>query len=160
MTNPTDRLVKSNSDKYKAAADNPLALARILTHIKYVGDCWVWTGATNGHGYGVGTSNKQVVYVHRLTRWIVFGPIEDGLVLDHLCRNPSCVNPLHTEAVTSAVNTARGAGHGSRTHCPAKHPYDETNTRVWVDKKGYSRRYCIECQNIRNAAYRQGKKSK
>jgi hypothetical protein len=30
-------------------------------------------------------------------------------VLDHLCRNPACVNPDHLEPVTNAENSRRGA---------------------------------------------------
>jgi hypothetical protein len=33
--------------------------------------------------------------------------IPDGLTLDHLCRNKSCVNPDHLEPVTREENTVR-----------------------------------------------------
>lgn len=35
------------------------------------------------------------------------GPIPEGLELDHLCRNPGCVNPEHLEPVTHGENTRR-----------------------------------------------------
>lgn len=153
MSQASPALVATNSLKYKVAAENPRALARVLKHVRYEDDCWIWTGATNPSGYAVGTSNSQLVYIHRLTHWIVRGPVESGFVLDHLCRNPSCVNPMHTEAVSTAENTRRGAT-AQKTHCPSGHPYDEANTRRWTDKFGYTRRYCITCMNARNAAAR------
>lgn len=154
MLQSTPRPVPTNSEKYEIAAANPRALARVLSHVEYDNDCWIWTGATNDRGYAVMTSNKQSVYAHRLTHWIVVGPVPEGHVLDHLCRRPACVNPLHTEAVTSAENTRRGEGNGSRSSCPSGHPYDTANTRYNIDKRGYSRRMCIACQNMRNAARR------
>jgi hypothetical protein len=146
--------VRTNSGKYEVAASNSRALAQVLNHVSYSGDCWIWNGAKNGHGYGVITVFGRTVYVHRLTHWIVRGPVPDGLALDHLCRNPSCVNPLHTESVTSAENTRRGMGNGSQTHCPSGHAYDSENTRYNIDRRGYTRRYCIACTNERNAARR------
>lgn len=70
--------------------------------------CWVWTGALSDKGYGhlnVGGGVSQ--YAHRLSyEWRV-GPIADGLVIDHLCRNRQCVNPDHLETVSNMVNTQR-----------------------------------------------------
>jgi hypothetical protein len=44
---------------------------------------------------------------HRVVYERVRGPIPKGLVLDHLCRNPGCVNPEHLEPVSQATNLRR-----------------------------------------------------
>jgi hypothetical protein len=70
--------------------------------------CWEWTGA-RCRGYGMATSHTgKTVGAHRYAYQSLIGPIPEGLVLDHLCRNPGCVNPGHLEPVTSAENTRRG----------------------------------------------------
>jgi len=50
----------------------------------------------------------QRVYAHRAFYERYRGPIPDGLHLDHLCRNPPCVNPDHLEPVSNAENLRRG----------------------------------------------------
>jgi hypothetical protein len=69
--------------------------------------CWVWQGRTDELGYGrLGQSRLAHRAYYRMLR----GPIPDDLELDHLCRNPTCVNPAHMEPVTHAENLRRGAG--------------------------------------------------
>jgi hypothetical protein len=70
--------------------------------------CWVWQGSITQKGYGQLKENGRVVFAHRAYYIRAKGPIRDGLVLDHLCRNPRCVNPDHLEAVPQAVNVRRG----------------------------------------------------
>ena len=50
---------------------------------------------------------KPVVAHRAIYEW-KRGPIPDGMKLDHLCRNPSCVNPDHLEIVTQCENVRRG----------------------------------------------------
>lgn len=89
--------------------------------------CWTWLSARDRHGYGrIGLTNGRAVLAHRVAYELVIGPIPSGMVLDHLCRNPPCVNPAHLEVVTQAENMRRAAA--AITHCPRGHAYDEANT--------------------------------
>lgn len=99
--------------------------------------CLVWTGSRNQLGYGLFRADGRTISAHRWAYIERNGRVPEGLVLDHLCRNPSCVNPDHLEAVTQRENVVRGLapaaenarkdrcirGHrliviGGRRHCP------------------------------------------
>lgn len=70
--------------------------------------CWEWTGWNSGNGYGKTSIDGVAAMAHRVV-WSIFnGPIKPGFLLDHLCRNRCCVNPLHLEEVTVRENTHRG----------------------------------------------------
>ena len=69
--------------------------------------CWFWRGIVKKNGYTWRAYNRKPGPAHRIVYRLLVGPIPDGLCLDHLCRNRSCVNPTHLEPVTHAVNMAR-----------------------------------------------------
>ena len=79
--------------------------------------CWEWLGGKDRFGYGLfeiaGTraerekQGRRTAMAHRFAYETLVGPIPDGLTLDHLCRNTSCVNPEHLEPVTEQENLAR-----------------------------------------------------
>lgn len=78
--------------------------------VEYVVDesgCWVWQRTRTPAGYGNAWDGGRTVGAHRLFYERHVGPIPDGYVIDHLCRNKSCVNPDHLEAVPQAVNIQR-----------------------------------------------------
>lgn len=69
-------------------------------------ECWVWARPlTRGQRYPVFKKRRAHVVFYEKR----FGPVPEGLELDHLCRNKLCVNPDHLEAVTHTENVRRGA---------------------------------------------------
>jgi len=65
--------------------------------------CWNWIGRINRYGY------FGPIGAHRVMYEKLKGKIQDGLQLDHLCRNKKCVNPNHLEPVTQVENSRRAA---------------------------------------------------
>lgn len=110
--------------------------------------CWEWTAAIfkQGYGYGLFTVAGKSRGAHRVSYELHVGPIPDGLVIDHLCRNPRCVNPAHLEAVTQAVNVHRGNGlcaqNARKTHCKRGHEFTPENTLAPRGKQGRECRAC------------------
>lgn len=71
--------------------------------------CWLWQGKRDKAGYGRLRRDGRDWLAHRWSYEFFVAPI-GSLVLDHLCREPSCVNPAHLEPVSDAVNVRRGLG--------------------------------------------------
>jgi len=70
--------------------------------------CWLWIGAKNPAGYGLINVAHKCQLAHRWMFEKHVGLIPEHKMLDHLCRNPACVNPEHLEVVSNAENTRRG----------------------------------------------------
>ena len=120
--------------------------------VGYETPCLTWTGAKTTLGYGtIGWQGKKV-YAHRLAYETLVGPIPEGLVIDHLCRNRACVNVNHLEPVTQGVNALRGVGvmalNARKTHCKRGHEFTPENT--YIDADG--RRGCRTCRRMARRA--------
>lgn len=108
--------------------------------------CMEWLASLRGSGYGQFVIRKpRIVQAHRFAYELLVGPIPEGLVIDHLCRNKACVRPDHLEPVTHRVNILRGVGpsawHARKTHCPQGHEYNTENTH----RRASGARDCRKC---------------
>lgn len=130
--------------------------ARLDSLIEKSDGCWLWLGDHDARGYGRITHKGKARKAHRVVYEAVAGPIPDGLVLDHLCRNHGCVNPAHLEPVTNRTNVVeRGhtvtAANAAKTHCRQGHEYTPENTAT---QRGGSKRVCRTCESARNRTRR------
>lgn len=85
--------------------------------------CWVWAGSTRanqrGVRYGQVWIRRHVYLVHRVSWSISHGQIPEGMVVDHRCYNPLCVNPEHLHVVTNQENAENRLGpNPSKSDCP------------------------------------------
>lgn len=68
--------------------------------------CWQWIAGRNRKGYPIAkgthtTLAYREIYIRK------FGPIPQGMTLDHTCKNRACVNIEHLELVPHIVNVRR-----------------------------------------------------
>lgn len=83
--------------------------ARFAAKVDTSGDCWRWTAATNGGGYGKFFHRGGLVYAHVFSFALYRGERPDGAPeLLHSCGNGhlGCVTPWHLEPGTHAKNMA------------------------------------------------------
>jgi hypothetical protein len=119
----------------------------LRARVAMAGECWEWTGTRNRQGYGtVHIGDGLGPYLaHRVSFTAFVGQIPDDLVIDHLCRNPPCINPAHMEPVTRRVNSLRGESPTA------------VAVRTGTCKRGHEfqpGKPCAACCSIRNRAAR------
>jgi hypothetical protein len=72
--------------------------------------CWNWTGCTFPGGYGSFSISRKNQAAHRVSYEMAFGPIPDGMEIDHTCHERGCVNPNHLRLATHKQNSENRAG--------------------------------------------------
>lgn len=114
--------------------------------------CVEWGKSVDSSGYGQRRINGRLYLVHRLAYQEHYGPIPTGKVINHLCRNRRCINPLHLEAITHYENMMHAESLWparicrDKTHCKRGHVFDADNT--YRDRHG--KRYCAACITASN----------
>lgn len=112
--------------------------------------CWLWTCSLN-KGYGqfgtrsAGCRRGLTVISSRIAYELVVAVIPPGLVIDHLCRRPACVNPAHLEVVTVGENVRRGR-EATKAMCGRGHLLTGRNVTN-------GRRFCEVCAKVNRAAW-------
>lgn len=135
------------------------AFDRFFSKVDISDQCWNWLGSNNGDGYGQIWFNGRMVLVHRICFEHFNHKIPDGMVIDHKCRNRSCVNPNHLQVVTLKENIQLGIPYRKdfyntgnrnikRTHCKRGHEFTQEN--LVKSAKG---RMCRTCHNAYNREY-------
>lgn len=136
------------------------SINRFWSKVEKTGTCWLWLGGHYNTGYGLFHVEGKSRGAHRVAYTLTTGTEPPaGMHLDHLCRNPSCVNPSHLEVVTPRENTRRGIGPSAKnavaTHCRYGHEFSDENTYVWRNRKtGRSHRVCRACHRATMARRR------
>ena len=110
--------------------------------------CLISATQLNNNGYGP----------HR-SRWVrEFGPIPNGMDLDHLCRNRWCINTAHLELVTRQENLARGKQSSRRDESKCrKGLHDWTEDNIYINSHGKS--VCATCRKQYHINYRAMRRS-
>jgi hypothetical protein len=108
--------------------------------------CWLWTGALTTSGYGQLSRKRKMLTAHRVSLELRGVILPDGMVVDHICRVRSCVNPDHLRVVTRRQNVIENseslpAKQVRSTTCPQGHPYAGENLAKWS-----KHRVCVACK--------------
>lgn len=124
--------------------------------------CWECSYSKDTSGYAQISFLSGMELVHRLTFTAAHGYVPARLQIDHLCRNRSCCNPAHLEAVTSRENGLRGdtiqARNAAATHCPHGHQYGPDNAFPSDLRRGKQRR-CRTCHLQKTAERKRRQRS-
>lgn len=115
---------------------------RLLSFVKRADSgCMEWLRKIDRWGYGHFKMDGKDWLAHRAAYWLLREEFDLSLTLDHLCRNPKCVNPAHLEPVTNVENLKRMP---KPTHCKRGHMFTPTTVYLWRGS-----RHCLECRKVR-----------
>ncbi len=121
--------------------------------------CWLWLGKLTPLGYSR-IRNPVGAFGHRVAWELYRGPIPAGMVIDHICRERSCVNPDHLRVVSRRTNAVENslcfvAINAQKKRCVHGHIFDRL--RVHGNRKF---RACSKCEAAKAREFRRRRKSR
>ena len=114
--------------------------------------CLEWVDRRNSDGYGLlrvrWQGHEASLAVHRLAWILEYGPIPDGMTVDHRCFNTLCCNTSHLQLLPNRQNASnqRTRGQRLRSQCPAGHPLNDATTYESRRADGRTYRRCKACK--------------
>lgn len=114
--------------------------------------CFLCTLNNNQDGYARLKLGGHTIGAHRIAYELRFGSVAPGLEIDHLCRQPCCVNPDHMELVSPSDNKRRRwrdfrKANGGK--CP--HGHDLSGDNLYLRQTG--QHSCRECARASRLKY-------
>lgn len=117
-------------------------------------ECWLWEAATRGD-YGFFNVPPTTIRSHRYAYMEAYGPIADGLHVDHMCHVKLCCNPAHLQAVTVKQNAENRAGAMRRSKSGIRGVWWDAADKRWVGQVGHAgRTYSAGSHSTKEAAAR------
>lgn len=126
--------------------------------------CWLWTGGLKDEKptqHGQIWDSGKVRPAHQVSLQLHGVEIDKSKVIDHICREPICVNPAHLRQVnhrTNAVenNASPFAANAAKTRCKYGHLLEGDNLALYTPKHRTNRhgkkyvsgptRVCLTCR--------------
>lgn len=146
-------------DQFRRARKSPTEALTEAKANETAEGCWPWPLVQASTGYpqpvigADGRGHKAYVVVYEDQ----FGPVPEGLTLDHLCHTRSttcaggpsclhrrCVRPDHLELAT-ALEQAQRRVNVTSSACSRGHERTDVNTRNYTKSDGYTVRICRDC---------------
>lgn len=121
-----------------------LARHRIAQRTVEDGDCLIWTGNIDVHGYPRLNIGGELLLVHRLNKALTDGGTYTGMHVHHKCHRKACVRPDHLEILTKGQHTAE---HMTHAVCKRGHSMEDAYPRP--DGRGRQCRPCIRLRTRR-----------
>ena len=133
---------------------------RFWIRVKKTKSCWIWLGHIDRYGYGkihsprAERAKAKLLLAHRASLFMSGKTMTCGMVVDHICRNRSCVRPEHLRLVSPGSNVLENSNsiqslNKRKEECLNGHLFTKENTLI--SKRG--QRGCRSCQKIRIKKY-------